>query len=47
MLRIHLLQHEYSLSDLAIEETLIELPTMRRSAGIELKTSGSQMQRRF
>jgi len=36
MLRIHLLQQWYSLSDPAIEEALIEVPTMRRFAGIEL-----------
>jgi IS5 family transposase len=36
MLRIHLLQQWYSLSDPAMEETLIEVPTMRRFAGIEL-----------
>jgi IS5 family transposase len=36
LLRIHLLQHWYSLSDTAMEEALIEGPTMRRFAGIEL-----------
>jgi IS5 family transposase len=36
MLRIHLLQQWYSLSDPAMEEALIELPTMRRFAGIDL-----------
>ena len=36
MLRVHLLQHWYSLSDPAMEEALIEVPTMRRFAGIEL-----------
>ena len=36
MLRIHLLQQWYSLSDPAMEEALIETPTMRRFAGIEL-----------
>jgi IS5 family transposase len=36
MLRIHLLQRWYSLSDPAMEEALIEVPTMRRFAGIEL-----------
>jgi IS5 family transposase len=35
MLRIHLLQQWYSLSDPAMEEALIEVPTMRRFAGIE------------
>jgi IS5 family transposase len=36
MLRIHLLQQWYDLSDPAMEDALIEVPTMRRSAGIEL-----------
>ena len=36
LLRIHLLQQWYSLSDPAMEESLIETPTMRRFAGIEL-----------
>ena len=36
MLRIHLLQQWYSLSDPAMEEALIEVPTMRRFAGIDL-----------
>ena len=36
MLRIHLLQQWYSLSDPAMEEVLIEVPTMRRFAGIDL-----------
>jgi IS5 family transposase len=36
MLRIHLLQQWYSLSDPAMEEALIEVPTMRRFVGIEL-----------
>ncbi len=36
MLRIHLQQQWYSLSDPAMEEARIELPTMRRFAGIEL-----------
>ena len=36
MLRIHLLQHWYSLSEPAMEEALIEVPTMRRFAGVEL-----------
>jgi hypothetical protein len=36
ILRIHLLQRWCSLSDPAMEETLIEVPTMRRFAGIEL-----------
>ena len=36
MLRIHLLQQWYCLSDPAMEEALIETPTMRRFASIEL-----------
>ena len=36
MLRIHLLQQWYSLRDPAMDEALIELPTMRRFTGIEL-----------
>lgn len=36
MLRIHLMQQWYSLSDPAMEEALIEVPTMRRFAGIDL-----------
>jgi IS5 family transposase len=36
MLRIHLLQQWYSLSDPAMEEALIEVPTMRRFVGIDL-----------
>lgn len=36
MLRVHLLQQWYSLSDPAMEEALIEVSTMRRFAGIEL-----------
>jgi IS5 family transposase len=36
MLRIHLLQQWYSLSDPAMEEALIEVSTMRRFAGIDL-----------
>ena len=36
MLRIHLLQQWFSLSEPAIEEALIEVPTMRRFAGNEL-----------
>ncbi len=38
MLRIHLLQQWYSLSDPAMEEALIGVPTMRRFAGIDLIT---------
>lgn len=36
MLRIHLLQQWYDLSDPAMEDTLIEVPTMRRFAGIDM-----------
>jgi transposase, IS5 family len=36
MLRIHLLQQWYSLSDPAMEEALIEVPSMRRFVGIDL-----------
>jgi IS5 family transposase len=36
MLRIHLLQHWYCLRDPAMEEALIEMPTNRRIAGIDL-----------
>jgi hypothetical protein len=36
MLRVHLLQEWYSLREPAMEEALIEMPTMRRFAGIEL-----------
>ena len=36
MLRIHLLQQWHSLSDPVLEEALIEVPTMRRFAGIAL-----------
>ena len=36
MLMIHLMQQWYSLSDPAMEEALIEVPTMCRFAGIEL-----------
>jgi IS5 family transposase len=36
MLRIDRLQQWYSLSDPAVEEALIEVPTMRRFAGIDL-----------
>ena len=36
ILRIYLLQQWYSLSDPAMEEALIEVPTMRGFAGIEL-----------
>ncbi len=36
MLRIHLLQQWYSLSGPAMEEALIEVPTMRRVVGIDL-----------
>jgi IS5 family transposase len=36
LLRIHLLHQWYSLSDPAMEEALIEVPTMRHFAGIDL-----------
>jgi IS5 family transposase len=36
MLRIQLMQQWYSLSNPAMEETLIEVPSMRRFAGIDL-----------
>ena len=36
MLLIHLLLQWYSLSDPAMDDALIEVPTMRRFAGIEL-----------
>jgi len=36
MLRIHLMQQWYSLSDPAMEDALIEVPTMRRFAGIAM-----------
>jgi IS5 family transposase len=36
MLRIHLLQQWYDLSDPAMEDALIEVSTMRRFAGIDL-----------
>lgn len=38
MLRIHLLQQWSSLSDPVMEEPLLEMPTMRRFAGIALIT---------
>jgi transposase, IS5 family len=36
MLRIHLMQQWYNLSDPSMEDRLIEVPTMRRFAGIDL-----------
>jgi len=36
LLRIHLLQQWYDLSDPAMEDALIEVPTMRRFAGIDM-----------
>ena len=36
MLRIHLMQQLYSLSDPAMEDALIEVPVMRRFAGIDI-----------
>ena len=41
MLRIHLLQQWYSLSDPAMEEALIEVPTMRRFVCIDMITDRS------
>jgi IS5 family transposase len=38
MLRIHLLQQWYDLSDPAMEHALIEVPTMRRFAGIDMNS---------
>ena len=38
MLRIHLLQKWYDLSDPAMEDALIEVPTMRRFSGIDMIT---------
>jgi IS5 family transposase len=36
ILRTHLMQQWYSLSDPAVEDALIEVPTMHRFAGIDL-----------
>jgi IS5 family transposase len=36
MLRVHLMQQWYSLSDPAMEDALIEVPSMRRFAGIDM-----------
>ena len=36
MLRMHLMQHWYSLSDQAMEDVLVEVGTIRRFAGIDL-----------
>jgi IS5 family transposase len=36
MLRIHLMQQWYSMSDPAMEDALIEVPTMRRFAQIDM-----------
>jgi transposase, IS5 family len=36
MLRIHLMEQWYSLSDPAMEDALIQVPTMRRFAGIDM-----------
>lgn len=41
MLRIHLLQPWYSLSEPAMEDALREVPTRRRFAGIDLISAGS------
>ena len=38
MLRIHLQQQWYSLTDPAMEKALIEVPTIRRFAGIDMIT---------
>ena len=47
MLRVHLLQQWYDLSDPAMEDALIEVATMRRFAGIALITvTGSRMRPR-
>jgi transposase, IS5 family len=46
MLRIHQLQQWYSLSDPAMEEALIEVPTMHRFTGNDLISAGSLMRRR-
>jgi IS5 family transposase len=40
MLRIHLLQQWYSLSNPAMEEALIEVPSMHQFAGIDLSSEG-------
>lgn len=36
LLRIHLMQQWYSLSDPGLKDALIEVPTMRRFAGIDM-----------
>jgi IS5 family transposase len=36
MLRIHLVQQWYDLTDPAMEDALIEMPIMRRFAGIDM-----------
>ena len=36
MLRIHLIQKWHSLGDIPMEDALVEVPTMRRFAGIDL-----------
>ena len=43
MLRIHMLQQWYDLSDLVMEDELIEVATMRRFAGIAMIRAGSLM----
>jgi IS5 family transposase len=40
MMRTHLMQQWYDLSDPAMEDSLIEVPTMRRFAGIDLISDG-------
>jgi hypothetical protein len=42
MLRIHLMQQRYDLSGPAMEDALIEVPTMRRFAGINLISDRNQ-----
>ena len=44
MQRVHLLQQWYSLSEPAREEALIEVPNMRRFAGIELISDRIQVE---
>lgn len=42
MLRIHLMQQWYSLSDPGLKEALNEVPTMRRFAGVDMISERSQ-----
>jgi IS5 family transposase len=46
MLRIHLLQQWFTLSDPLMEEMLIDTPCFRRFAGIETMEGGSPMRPR-